>query len=301
MNRWSWLCPWLAVLLAASVLVLWGLSWWSALLAALLLVCPALVLWGMFITRAGSDELVVHTHGTTMNWAAPFYDLYCRAVGLGQGFREQTLQTAAIRPGEKILDVGCGTGVLTRLACDAAGPAGSALGIDPTRNMIRIAKENAQRLGSRAEFKVAAIEKLPLEHSSFDVVLSSLMLHHLSPDLKREGLQEVYRVLKPGGRFAVSDVLFQGDMTLVPQELLDDVNAWSGCIAGALHEDDFIARLQAAGFQDANVEVTNVYDGSTANNMCGAPPLPEGVQVVSGFVRATKPARASCCSGSSCC
>lgn len=205
MNRWSWLCPWLAVLLAASVLVLWGLSWWSALLAALLLVCPALVLWGMFITRAGSDELVVHTHGTTMNWAAPFYDLYCRAVGLGQGFREQTLQTAAIRPGEKILDVGCGTGVLTRLACDAAGPAGSALGIDPTRNMIRIAKENAQRLGSRAEFKVAAIEKLPLEHSSFDVVLSSLMLHHLSPDLKREGLQEVYRVLKPGGRFVAVD------------------------------------------------------------------------------------------------
>ena len=205
MNRWSWLCPWLAVALAAAVFVLFGFTWWSALLAALLLVCPALLLWGLFIIRPASDEPVVHTHGTTMNWAAPFYDVHCSAVGLGQGFREQTLRTAAIQAGEKILDVGCGTGVLTRLACDAAGPAGSALGIDPTRNMIRVAKKNAQRLGSRAEFKVAAIEHLPAPDAAFDVVLSSLMLHHLPPDLKREGLREVYRVLKPGGRFVVVD------------------------------------------------------------------------------------------------
>ena len=79
----------------------------------------------------------------------------------------------------------------------------------------------------------------------------------------------------------------------MPQELLDDVDAWSGCIAGALHEDDFLARLTRAGFEDASVEVTNVYDGSDENNMCGAPPLPEGVQLVSGFVRATKPAPAA--------
>ncbi|MHB9100153.1 MAG: class I SAM-dependent methyltransferase [Sulfuricella sp.] len=163
------------------------------------------VLWGLFVTRPASDEPVVHTHGTTMNWAAPFYDMYCGAVGLGRRFRGRTLQVAAIRPGEEILDVGCGTGVLTRLACDAAGPAGSALGIDPTRNMIRVAKENAQRLGSRAEFKVAAIEQLPFENTRFDAVLSSLMLHHLPPDLKRQGLREVYRVLKPGGRLIVVD------------------------------------------------------------------------------------------------
>lgn len=205
MNRWHWLCPWLAVALAAAVFVLFGLTWWSALLAALLLVCPALLLWGLFVIRPGSDEPAVHTHGMTMNWAAPFYDVYCRAVGLGQGFRDQTLQTAAIRPGEAILDVGCGTGVLTRRAGEAAGPAGSSTGIDPAQYMIRVAKENAQRLGSRTEFRLAAIEQLPFENARFDVVLSSLMLHHLPSDLKRQGLREVYRVLKPGGRFVVVD------------------------------------------------------------------------------------------------
>ena len=205
MNRWSWLCPWLAVALAAAVFMLFGFTWWSALLAALLLVCPALVLWGLFITRPKSDEPALHTHGMTLNWAAPFYDVYCGAVGLGWGFRERTLQAAAIRPGEKILDVGCGTGVLTRLACEAAGAAGAALGIDPASDMIRVAQENAQRLGSHVEFKVAVIEQLPFGSAHFDVVLSSLMLHHLPPDLKRAGLREVWRVLKPGGRFVVVD------------------------------------------------------------------------------------------------
>ena len=206
MNRLSWLCPWLAVALAAAVFVLFGFTWWSALLAALLLVCPVLVLWGLFITRPKSDEAVVHTHGMTMNWAAPFYDVYCGAVGLGQGFRERTMQVAAIRSGEKILDVGCGTGVLTRRAVEAAGSVGSAIGIDPGQDMIHVAKENAQRLVSRAEFKVAAIEQLPFGSAHFDVVLSSLMLHHLPPDLKQQGLREVYRVLKPGGRFVVVDL-----------------------------------------------------------------------------------------------
>ena len=118
---------------------------------------------------------------------------------------KKAIELVAPQPGEKILDVGCGTGVLTRCAGEAAGPAGSAIGIDPGQDMIRVAQENAQRLGSRAEFKNAAIEQLPFGSAHFDVVLSSLMLHHLPPDLKRQGLREVWRVLKPGGRFVVVD------------------------------------------------------------------------------------------------
>lgn len=150
-------------------------------------------------------EPAPHTRGMTMNWAAPFYDLYCRAVGLGLSFRNQTLRAAKIQPDERLLDVGCGTGVLTRLALDAAGSAASAVGIDPAPDMIRVAREHAKQLGSRAEFRVAAIENLPFPDSSFDVALASLMLHHLPPDARLEGLREVHRVLKPGGRLVVAD------------------------------------------------------------------------------------------------
>lgn len=207
MNRWAWLCPWLAIVLAAGVLMLWGLSWWTALLAAVFLVCPALLLWGAYVIARPQEviEPDAPTSGMIMNWVAPFYDMYCPAVGLGRGFRVQTLRHAAIRPGERILDVGCGTGVLTRMTLEAAGSSGSAVGIDPASKMIRVARGTAARLGSQAQFKVAAIEALPFPAASFDAVLSSLMLHHLPPHTKRQGLAEVYRVLKPGGRLVVAD------------------------------------------------------------------------------------------------
>ncbi len=207
MNRWGWLCPWLAILLAACVLVLWGLSWWTALLAALLMVCPALVLWGVYAVRPPpAGEPVPHTAGMTMNWAAPFYDPYCPVIGFGPAFRARTLGHAAIRPGERILDVGCGTGVLTRRALEAAQPGGFAVGIDPSWRMVQVGRETAARLGSTVEFKLAAIERLPFEDAQFDVALSSLMLHHLPPDTKRQGLAEVHRVLKPGGRLVAVDL-----------------------------------------------------------------------------------------------
>lgn len=205
MNRWGWLCPWLAILFATGVLMLWGLSWWTALLSTLLLVCPALMLWGLYITRPRPAEPSAPTNGMTMNWAAPFYDIYCSAVGLGRGFRAQTLNYAAIRAGERILDVGCGTGVLTRMAREAAGQGGAAVGIDPAERMIEVARETALHEGNDTKFEVAAMEALPFADASFDVVLSSLMLHHLPPATKRQGLVEAYRVLKPDGRLVIAD------------------------------------------------------------------------------------------------
>lgn len=208
MNKWSWWCPWIALGIAAGILMLVGVSLWTALLAALLLVCPALILWGLLKTSSlpqAGHEPIPETRGMTLNWLAPFYDPLCRFYGLGRGFREETLRHAALKPGERLLDVGCGTGVLTRMAAGIVGASGQALGIDPAPRMIAVARKNAAG-SSQAEFRNAAIERLPFESGSFDVALASLMLHHLPPDLKRDGLREVYRVLKPGGRLIVVDL-----------------------------------------------------------------------------------------------
>ncbi len=207
---------------------------------------------------------------------------------------------ADLRPGEVVLDLGSGGGIDVLLSARRVGPTGKAYGIDMTDEMLALARENQRKAGvENVEFLKGELEAIPLPDASVDVIISNCVVN-LSTD-KERALTEAFRVLKPGGRFAISDVLFQGDMSRVPRTLLEDADAWSACISGALEERDFIARLGAAGFADATVEVTNVYDGSDANSMCGAPPMPDGVQLVSGFVRAVKPARSSCCSGSNCC
>lgn len=210
MHRFLWLGPILMLLLAVVVLIAFGFSVWSAVLAALLLGCAAIMLWGLKEALGGPVELppepAPHTGGTLLEWIAPVYDWYCPKIGLGQAFRKLTLRYAGVRAGEEVLDVGCGTGVLTRLAAEAVGRTGSATGIDPGPKMIGIARKNAALEGSRAEFKLAAIEDLPFGDNSFDCVLSSFMLHHLPPELKLKGLLEVHRVLKPGGRLLAVDI-----------------------------------------------------------------------------------------------
>ncbi len=152
------------------------------------------------------EEPVPETGGAVMNWQAPFYDLGCALAGLGARFRAQTLAHVALKDSERVLDVGCGTGMLTRFAALAVNPVGEVVGIDPAPRMIAVARRKAARAGSRAQFRLGAIERLPFADNRFDVVLSSLMLHHLPPALKSDGLREVYRVLKPGGRLLVVDL-----------------------------------------------------------------------------------------------
>lgn len=204
-----WICPALAIAMAAVILWLWGLTWQSAIVIAILLTCPALLVWGALQLRNSNAYplgLAPHTTGMTMGWAAPIYDWYFPKLGFGKSFRTETLRHAALTPGEHVLEVGCGTGVLTRLAAEKVGPTGEAIGIDAAPAMIVVARENAARTGSRASFQLAAIEALPFPDASFDVVLASAMLHHLPPEAKTAGLKSVNRVLKEAGRLVIADI-----------------------------------------------------------------------------------------------
>ena len=140
---------------------------------------------------------------------------------------------------------------------------------------------------TNVEFLKGEIENVPLPDESVDVIISNCVIN-LSTD-KDKVFAEAFRVLKPGGRLAVSDIVFQGDLSLLPESLKADVEAWCGCIAGALEEQDYLERLTRAGFIGATIEAIHVYDGASQSSSCCAPSLPAGVRVVSGFVRATKP------------
>jgi SAM-dependent methyltransferase len=214
-------------------------------------------------------------------------DLPAEAVLASLGCGNPTA-LADLQPGEIVLDLGSGGGIDVLLSARRVGPTGKAYGLDMTDEMLALARQNQEKAGvTNVEFLKGEMETIPLPDASVDVVISNCVIN-LSTD-KDKVLAEAYRVLRPGGRFAVSDIVFQGDMSVVPEELLCDVEAWSGCVAGALEERDYLAKLERAGFADAAVEVTNVYDGAPENSCCGAPALPDGVQLISGFVRAVKP------------
>jgi len=156
----------------------------------------------------GSKE-DLKTEGVTMGRWARFYDLVCVLSGLGTGFKRRIVGLAKLTPAERVLDVGCGTGVLT---CVAAQQAAEAVGIDAAPAMIEVARAKAARQGLRMDFRTALIEALPFPEADFDVAFSTLMIHHLPPEVKRTGLREVLRVLKPGGRFLVADFDHDGKL-----------------------------------------------------------------------------------------
>jgi SAM-dependent methyltransferase len=211
---------------------------------------------------------------------------------------------ADLHPGEVVLDLGSGGGIDVLLSALRVGPNGKAYGLDMTDEMLALAIENKRRAGiANVEFLKGEIENIPLPGDSVDVIISNCVIN-LSADKDRV-LHEAFRVLKPGGRFAVSDVVTKGDML---PEIRHSVLAWVGCMAGALEENEYRAKLEAAGFGQIQLEPTRVYRAEDARDTL----LTEGIdfeatapqidgKFMSAFVRAVKPAAAMPCCAPTCC
>src|SRR5574338_1350314 len=200
---------------------------------------------------------------------------------------------AELHEGEVVLDLGSGGGIDVLLSARRVGPAGKAYGLDMTDEMLALARQNAEEAGVKnVEFLRGQIEQIPLPGNSVDVIISNCVIN-LSGD-KRAVLAEAFRVLKPGGRFAVSDVVVRGE---VPSEIHRSVELWIGCVAGALEESEYRAKLAKAGFQDVDLEPTRVYTAESARDvLAGAGLSAEAIASVDGkfisaFVRARKPLR----------
>jgi len=211
---------------------------------------------------------------------------------------------ARLNPGEIVLDLGSGGGIDVLLSARRVGPSGKAFGLDMTDEMLALANENKRKAGiENAEFLKGEIENIPLPDNSVDVLISNCVIN-LSADKDRV-LREAFRVLKPGGRFAVSDVVTRGD---VSPEIRRNVLLWVGCVAGALEEAEYRSKLQSAGFEQVDIEPTRVYRVEEARTFLAG----QGIDVdeiarhvdgkfMSAFVRAVKPAKNSPCCGPACC
>ena len=211
---------------------------------------------------------------------------------------------ASLAPGETVLDLGSGGGIDVLLSARRVGPTGFAYGLDMTDEMLALAEKNRREQGAEnVKFLKGHIEEIPLPENAVDVIISNCVIN-LSAD-KGRVIREAFRVLKPGGRFAVSDVVTQGSL---PTDLRADMEAWVGCIAGALEEGEYRRLLTAAGFDDVDVEVTRVYDvrqlAERSQSAWSAESYARfdasGGRIVSAFVWAKKPAHAGCCA-STCC
>jgi arsenite methyltransferase len=273
--------------------------------------------------RYGSAALRVKTGGSSCCGAAPasgssrdpitsnLYD----AAQSGQVPAEALLASfgcgnptalAKLNPGETVLDLGSGGGIDVLLSARRVGPAGKAYGLDMTDEMLSLANANKQKAGvENVEFLRGEIEKIPLPDNSVDVIISNCVIN-LSAD-KDAVLREAYRVLRPGGRFAVSDVVTRGEML---PEIRKSVLLWVGCIAGALEESDYRNKLSATGFVDVEVEPTRIYRVEDAREFLSGQgfdvdalaPQVDG-KFLSAFIRAVKPkdSKGRACCGPTCC
>jgi len=199
---------------------------------------------------------------------------------------------AELKPGESVLDLGSGGGIDVLLSARRVGPAGKAYGLDMTDEMLALANENKRKSGiENVEFLKGEIENIPLPDKSVDVIISNCVIN-LSAD-KNKVLREAFRVLKPGGRFAVSDVVTRGEILA---EIRESVQAWVGCVAGALKENEYRAKLRDAGFEQIEIEPTRIYTAEDARESLSGQIMPiqmDPAQIdgkfFSGFIRAVKP------------
>lgn len=198
---------------------------------------------------------------------------------------------AELSPGDTVLDLGSGGGIDVLLSAKRVGPSGKAYGLDMTDEMLDLARRNAAEAGAtNVEFLKGELEAIPLPDGSVDVIISNCVIN-LSAD-KDRSLREAFRVLKPGGRFAVSDVVVRGEM---PAAIKKSVELWIGCVAGALEEGEFRTKLEAAGFTDVEIVPTRVYRAEDARDFLEQAGLDIGLargadgKFMSAFVRATKP------------
>ncbi|HXX36789.1 MAG TPA: arsenite methyltransferase [bacterium] len=241
--------------------------------------------------RSGAAPCACDPITSNLYAAADLAGLPVEAVQASLGCGNPTA-LAQLVPGEIVLDLGSGGGIDVLLSAKRVGPTGKAYGLDMTDEMLALAEENRRRAGvDNVEFLKGEIEHVPLPDRSVDVIISNCVIN-LSADKDRV-FAEAFRVLRPGGRLAVSDVVVRGD---VPPEIRRSMELWVGCVAGALEERDYVARLRRAGFQEISVEPTRVYDIEDARAFlagCGidverVAPLVRD-RFMSAFVRARKP------------
>ncbi len=212
---------------------------------------------------------------------------------------------AQIAPGETVLDLGSGGGIDVLLSARRVGPTGKVYGLDMTDEMLELARANQAKAGiTNVEFLKGDIEHIPLPDNSVDLIISNCVIN-LSPD-KDLVLAEAFRVLKSGGRLAVSDIVVRGE---IPEDIQRSIELWAGCVAGALEEKEYLVKLERAGFERASIQSTRVYTAADARELFEGTgidldtiaPAVDG-KFISGFVRAVKPetSPAACCSATCC-
>ena len=236
----------------------------------------------------GTDPITRNLYDTEQTGAVP-EDALLASFGCGN-----PTALADLHPGETVLDLGSGGGIDVLLSARRVGPTGKAYGLDMTDEMLDLAMKNKAKAGAtNVEFLKGHIEAIPLPGSSVDVIISNCVIN-LSTD-KDKVLREAFRVLRSGGRLAVSDIVVRREL---PEAIKRSMELWSGCVAGALLESEYVGKLKAAGFTDIQVEPTRVYTKGDAAEMasdcCGADTAAalealDGA-VMSAFIRATKPA-----------